>query len=86
MYKKILVPLDGSDLAECVLPHVDTIAAGCGVENVYYLRVVKPFYPVSDYMGDSISGVDVVSINKDAMTAAEKYLKNLTEKTKYPDQ
>jgi len=25
MYKKILVPLDGSKLAECVLPHVQTL-------------------------------------------------------------
>ncbi|MBW1996258.1 MAG: universal stress protein, partial [Deltaproteobacteria bacterium] len=23
MYKKIMVPLDGSGLAECVLPHVE---------------------------------------------------------------
>jgi nucleotide-binding universal stress UspA family protein len=26
MYKKILVPLDGSKLAECVLPHVESLA------------------------------------------------------------
>jgi hypothetical protein len=23
MYNKIMVPLDGSDLAECVMPHVE---------------------------------------------------------------
>jgi nucleotide-binding universal stress UspA family protein len=28
MYKKILVPLDGSELAECVLPHIETIMQG----------------------------------------------------------
>jgi len=27
MYRKILVPLDGSKLAECVLPHVEDLAA-----------------------------------------------------------
>jgi len=85
MYKKVLVPLDGSKLAECVLPHLETIAAGCNVQNIYFLRVVKPFYPVSDYMGDSISSVDVVSINKDAVTAAESYLKQVTDKIKYTD-
>ncbi len=26
MYQKILVPLDGSKLAECVLPHVEELA------------------------------------------------------------
>ena len=26
MYQKIMVPLDGSELAECVLPHVATLA------------------------------------------------------------
>ncbi|MBM3175356.1 MAG: universal stress protein, partial [Chloroflexi bacterium] len=25
MYSKILVPLDGSDVAECVLPHVEAL-------------------------------------------------------------
>lgn len=85
MYKKVLVPLDGSKLAECVLPHLDTIAAGCGVQNIHFLRVVKPFYPISDYMGDSISGMDVVNINNDAVTAAENYLKQIIDKIKYPD-
>ena len=28
MYSKILVPLDGSDIAECVLPYVEAIAMG----------------------------------------------------------
>ena len=32
MYKKILVPLDGSELAEKVLPHVTALAKGFGAE------------------------------------------------------
>ncbi|MFI5339496.1 MAG: universal stress protein [Candidatus Methylomirabilales bacterium] len=32
MYKQILVPLDGSDLAEKVLPHVTDLAKGSGAE------------------------------------------------------
>jgi len=43
MYKKILVPLDGSDLAECVLPHVESIAKGCGVESVVFIRVLDTY-------------------------------------------
>ena len=42
MYKKILVPLDGSELAECVFPHVESIVKGCQVPEVVFIRVVEP--------------------------------------------
>ena len=42
MYKKILVPLDGSELSESVLDHVVTIATGCKVPDVVLLRVRSP--------------------------------------------
>src|SRR3989304_3634440 len=84
MYQKVLVPLDGSDLAECVLPHLETIAGGCGVQEVIFLRVVKPYTPVSSYMGDGIGAIDTEGIIKDAVKAAEDYLKQLTEKQKFP--
>jgi nucleotide-binding universal stress UspA family protein len=83
MYKKVLVPLDGSELAECVLPHVEIIARSGSVKNVIFLRVVKPFYPIGDYMGETIAAIDVVGINKDAIKAAENYLKQVAEKVKY---
>ena len=41
MYQKIMVPLDGSKLAECVLPHVEAIAKGCLVKEVVFVRVVE---------------------------------------------
>ena len=44
MYKKILVPLDGSELSESILDHVITIATGCQVPpEVVLLRVRKLF-------------------------------------------
>ena len=43
MYKKIMVPLDGSELAECVLPHIETLIKGGGVREVVFVRVVPPF-------------------------------------------
>jgi nucleotide-binding universal stress UspA family protein len=56
MYQKIMVPLDGSELAECVLPHVEAIGRGCQVEEVVFLSVVEPVYlPV----GTLSDGVDV---------------------------
>lgn len=50
MYTKIMVPLDGSPLAECVLPHIEAIAGGCPVRELVLLRVVEPerFYSVSN--------------------------------------
>jgi nucleotide-binding universal stress UspA family protein len=42
MYKKILVPLDGSELSESVLNHVVTIATNCQVPEVVLARVREP--------------------------------------------
>ncbi len=42
MYQHVMVPLDGSELAECVLPHVEAIATGCNVAKVTLVRVVPP--------------------------------------------
>ena len=42
MYQNIMVPLDGSQLAECVLPHVEAFIQGCRVKNVTLVRVVEP--------------------------------------------
>jgi len=41
MYEKILVPLDGSKLAECALPHVEELARGCGTEEVILISVTE---------------------------------------------
>ena len=56
MYKKILVPLDGSDLAECVLPHVESITKGCGTESVVFVRAVDAEMSSSAYayIGESM--------------------------------
>ena len=42
MYRKILVPLDGSALSESVLEHVIAIASGCKVPEVVLIRVSQP--------------------------------------------
>ena len=42
MYKKILVPLDGSALSEAVLDHVAAVATSCQVPEVVLLRVTRP--------------------------------------------
>lgn len=41
MYKRILVPLDGSKLAECALPHVEELVKGCDSEEVILVSVTE---------------------------------------------
>jgi len=90
MYKKILVPLDGSELAECVLPHVELIAKGCGVQNVVFLRVVEPLHWVVEpsYMPSGGDDSDfnwegMKRIDSKSMVASECYLNQLVSRTKY---
>lgn len=40
MYEKVLVPLDGSELAESVLPHLEALVKGCVVKDVIFIHVV----------------------------------------------
>ena len=41
MYKKILVPLDGSKLAECALPHAEELAKGCDTTEIILVSVTE---------------------------------------------
>jgi nucleotide-binding universal stress UspA family protein len=41
MYKKILVPLDGSKLAECALPYAEELAKGCGTAELILVSVTE---------------------------------------------
>lgn len=52
MYRHILVPLDGSTLAEQVLPHIHALAANEGTTKITLLRAVPPVFTTSvDYSG-----------------------------------
>jgi nucleotide-binding universal stress UspA family protein len=42
MYRNILVPLDGSELAECSLPHAKAIAKGCKAFELILFRAIEP--------------------------------------------
>jgi len=50
MYKKILVPLDGSGRAEKILPHVENLAK-VNRSEVVFLRVVQPVIISDGYKG-----------------------------------
>ncbi len=84
MYKKILVPLDGSELAECVLPHVESIVKGCGVETVAFVRVVEPIHiPIIGGEGYISSTDDWKRMESESRAAAQNYLNQLMDRVKY---
>lgn len=41
MFRSILVPLDGSKLAECALPYAEKLAKGCNTEQVVLVSVTE---------------------------------------------
>ena len=41
MYQKVMVPLDGSKLAECALPYAEKLAKGCNAEEVILVSVTE---------------------------------------------
>lgn len=71
MYQKILIPLDGSTLAECVLPHAKAIARGCDIAEMVLLRVVEPPPTLG---GEAIDFVALQNADKEA---AEAYLSRI---------
>ena len=82
MYSKILVPLDGSELAECVLPHLDSLAKGCNVKEIIFLRAVEPFHTPSSINAASLNEEDIKRIDSDNKASAEDYLSELVSRMK----
>ena len=78
MYKKIIVPLDGSAAAECVLDHVNEVA-GKGTEIVLVRVMTKPPY---DYMlrDAQLSAC----LDDDVTSEAGEYLKKVAAGVKKP--
>ncbi len=71
MFKKILVPLDGSDMAEAVLPTARYLAECFGAE-ITILQVLTPM-PVM-YYGVSVDVSLVADIEQSARTTANTYI------------
>jgi nucleotide-binding universal stress UspA family protein len=82
MYKKILVPLDGSELSETSLEHAKAIASKFAVPEVIVMRVVEPLstLAVAELAG---AGADWLS-RAEQMNESEAndYLAKLEEKLK----
>ena len=83
MYQKVLVPLDGSKLAECVLPHVQSIVSGCGVRSAEFVRVIEPGPMAMGDDGGAISPEDERKITAANWKEAEDYLNALVSRISY---
>ena len=78
MYKKIMVPLDGSKLAECVFPHLETIVKGCKAAKVIFVQAVEPLsIPYGRGMSQLTSLEQVKAFETHQKVEAEKYLKEI---------
>ena len=79
MYNKIMVPLDGSELAECALPHLETIARGC--QPAAEVIIVQAVEPISIPYGLEASRLgsleQVKKFETHQKVTAEKYLKEI---------
>lgn len=72
MYSKVLVPLDGSELAERALPHAKTLAKRFS-SKIFLLRVVMPSPALTE-----IEPV-AIDIQRAQITEAEEYLRRIRE-------
>lgn len=83
MYKKILVPLDGSPLAECVIPHIEAIAIP-EAATVELISIVEPVeIPTRGKI--AISDEDLKEINNSVKKEMHKYLDGIVERLKRSD-
>ena len=72
MYKKIMVPLDGSKLAECVLPHVDGFVTGCQVETIIFVRVIEPTPTHYSEVGSTVNPENYETVRKNVERIEEE--------------
>jgi nucleotide-binding universal stress UspA family protein len=78
MYKKIMVPLDGSKLGECVFPHLETIVKGCESPEVIVVQAVEPLsVPYGTEVLQFTSLEQVKAFETHQKVEAEKYLKKI---------
>jgi len=78
MYKKVLVPLDGSALAACTLSHVKNLFKDGSVGEVTLLNVVKVDLSWAVMGSDQYpKGIDINAIREPLFIASRKYLADI---------
>ncbi len=78
MYKKIMVPLDGSELAECALSHLEAVFKGNQSAEVVIVQAVEPIsIPYGLEVTKFASLEQVQEFQTHQKVAAEKYVKQI---------
>ena len=80
MYKKILVPLDGSELSEHALGHLKELLTSSDDTSVVLLQVVEPFTAL--YAGGPGATTVALDAQKRAEADASAYLDKLASRLK----
>lgn len=70
MYKRVLVPLDGSKLAECALSHVKALVKEGSIGEVIVLSVVGADIPLDEMS----SGIDLNAFRQMLINTSREYL------------
>jgi len=73
MYQHVMVCLDGSELAECVLPHAAKISTDCSVPKITFIWVIKPL-KLYGSAESHISPEERERLEADSMEVAAAYL------------
>jgi nucleotide-binding universal stress UspA family protein len=73
MYTHALVPLDGSDLAECALNHVKSMMKDGSVQEATLFNVVKIEAPWIK-IDDEFEHIDLNMLREKAFQSSQKYL------------
>ena len=83
MFKKIMVPLDGSELAECVIPYVENFIDQGQVESIVFVRVIKPIITAASF-DESMSYIpeDWSKLELEKKSFAESYLEKIVSRLK----
>lgn len=81
MYTKILVPLDGSELAECVLPYVKWFTKVSDINEIVFLRIVEPLHMTGDLEGQ-VPPRQKEQLDNEAVQVAQEYLEKISAEYK----
>ena len=71
MYKKVLVPLDGSDLAECMLSHLKSLFKDGSVGEITLLNIVAIDIPWAEM---EVGHFDFNGLRKQVISSSKEYL------------
>jgi nucleotide-binding universal stress UspA family protein len=83
IYEHALVPLDGSALAEGVLPHISALAQKGLVKKITFIRVVEAV--INQAIGGDlvISAAEWKALEQSKKAETEKYLEQLTKQLNF---